>query len=48
LAGILLKGLDALFGLWWADSVAALLMTPIITREDFAALRGEICDDCHG
>lgn len=40
-------GLNALFGWWWADSVAALLMTPIIACEGFAALRGEVCDDCH-
>lgn len=36
-------GLNALFGWWWADPVAALLMTPIIAREGLAALRGEAC-----
>lgn len=49
LSGILLVGLglNALFGWWWADSVAALIMTPIIVKEGFEALRGETCDDCH-
>lgn len=40
-------GLNALFGWWWADSVAALIMTPIIVKEGIEALRGENCDDCH-
>ncbi|HEX5706054.1 MAG TPA: cation transporter [Pyrinomonadaceae bacterium] len=49
LSAILLGGLllNALFGWWWADPVAALLMTPIIVREGVEALRGETCDDCH-
>ncbi|MEP6925293.1 MAG: cation transporter [Pyrinomonadaceae bacterium] len=49
LSAILLVGLclNALFGWWWADSVAALVMIPIIAREGLAALRGEVCDDCH-
>jgi divalent metal cation (Fe/Co/Zn/Cd) transporter len=50
LSAILLAGLllNALFGLWWADPVAALLMVPIIGREGVQALRGEQCrDGCH-
>lgn len=50
LSAILLGGLllNALFGWWWADPVSALIMTPIITNEGVAALRGETCgDDCH-
>lgn len=52
LSAILLGGLllNALFGWWWADPVAALLMTPIIVREGVEALRGETCCDegvCH-
>ncbi len=49
LSAILLGGLglNALFGWWWADPVAALLMTPIIAREGLEALRGENCEDCH-
>ncbi len=40
--------LNALFGWWWADPVAALVMTPIIVREGIEGLRGEACtDDCH-
>ena len=50
LSAILLVGLglNALFGWWWADSAAALMMTPIIVKEGIEALRGETCDDCHG
>jgi divalent metal cation (Fe/Co/Zn/Cd) transporter len=49
LSAILLAGLalNALFGLWWADPAAGLVMTPIIAREGVEALRGETCDDCH-
>lgn len=49
LSAILLGGLvlNAVFGWWWADSVAALVMVPIIVREGLQALRGEICTDCH-
>jgi len=44
LAGL---GLNALFGWWWADPVAALAMTPIIAREGLEAIQGEVCcDDC--
>jgi divalent metal cation (Fe/Co/Zn/Cd) transporter len=51
LSAILLVGLllNALFGWWWADPVAALVMTPIIVKEGVEALRGETCCDgaCH-
>ena len=52
LSGILLLGLllNALFGWWWADPVAALIMVPIIAKEGVEALRGETCCDegaCH-
>jgi len=40
LAGI---GLNALFGWWWADPVAALGMTWFIGREGLEAWRGEEC-----
>ena len=48
LSAILLAGLllHALLGWWWADPVAALVMTPIIAREGVQGLRGEGCDDC--
>lgn len=41
LSAILLGGLtlNALFGWWWADPVAALIMVPIIAREGFEDLR---------
>lgn len=50
LSAILLGGLalNALLGWWWADPVAALVMTPIIVNEGVEALRGDRCDDCHG
>lgn len=49
LSAILLGGLalNALFGWWWADPVAALIMVPIIAREGFEGLRGEVCEDCY-
>lgn len=52
LSAILLVGLglNALFGWWWADPVAALIMVPIIVKEGIEALRGESCCDegaCH-
>lgn len=52
LSAILLAGLvlNALFGWWWADPVAAFVMVPIIAKEGVEALRGETCcddGDCH-
>jgi len=52
LSAISLGGLalNALFGWWWADPIAALLMIPIIVKEGIEGLRGEICCDegaCH-
>jgi divalent metal cation (Fe/Co/Zn/Cd) transporter len=35
LAGL---GLNALFGWWWADPVAALTMLPLVIREGWEAL----------
>ena len=48
LAAILLCGLalNAFFGWWWADPVAALVMLPIIVKEGVEAFCGETCD-CH-
>lgn len=48
LSAILLLGLglNALWGWWWADPVAALAMVPIIGREGLQALRGQECTDC--
>ena len=49
LSAILLGGLvlNALVGWWWADPLAALVMTPIIAREGVAGLRAEHrCEDC--
>lgn len=48
LSAILLGGLvlNATLGWWWADPVAGLIMTPIIAREGWLALRGEGCG-CH-
>jgi divalent metal cation (Fe/Co/Zn/Cd) transporter len=40
-------GLNALFGWWWADPVAALCMLPIITKEGISGLRGESCSHHH-
>jgi divalent metal cation (Fe/Co/Zn/Cd) transporter len=48
LSAILLAGLllNALFGLWWADSVAALIMVPVIAKEGIEGLQGNACDYC--
>ncbi len=45
LSAILLVGLalNALFGWWWADPLAGLVMIPIIAKEGIEALRGETC-----
>ena len=50
LSTILLAGLvlNAIFGWWWADAMAALTMVPIIVYEGVKGLRGETCDDCGG
>jgi len=49
LSAILLGGLalNALFGWWWADPVAAIIMVPIIAREGLEAWQGEACEQCH-
>ena len=49
LSAILLLGLglNAIFGWWWADPIAGLIMLPIIAKEGVDALRGKACDDCH-
>ena len=48
LSAITLGGLalNAVFGWWWADPVAALCMVPIIAKEGVEAVRGQGCDDC--
>jgi divalent metal cation (Fe/Co/Zn/Cd) transporter len=48
LSAILLCGLllNAFFGFWWADPVAALIMTPMIANEGIQRLGGKKCGDC--
>jgi divalent metal cation (Fe/Co/Zn/Cd) transporter len=48
LSAILLGGLatNALFGLWWADPMAALVMVPVIVKEGIDGLRGKTCQEC--
>lgn len=48
LSAILLVGLllNAAFGWWWADPLAALAMVPIIGREGWEALNGRSDCDC--
>ena len=45
LSAILLGGLllNALFGWWWADPVAALVMVPIIAKEGLDSMKGKAC-----
>lgn len=50
LSAILLVGLvlNSVFGWWWADPVAGLLMVPIIAKEGADGLKGKACcSDCH-
>ena len=42
LAGL---GLNALFGWWWADPLAALVLVPLIIREGLEGVRGEEGED---
>lgn len=48
LSAILLAGLvlSAALGWWWADPASALVMTPIIAKEGFEALKGESHGEC--
>ena len=50
LAAILLGGLflNAVFGWWWADPAAGLIMVPIIAKEGLDGIKGRICDDSCG
>ena len=43
LSAILLGGLllNSIFGLWWADPVAALIMVPIIAKEGYDGLQAK-------
>jgi hypothetical protein len=45
LSGVLLVGLavNSLFGWWWADPVAALVIAVVAVREGREAWRGEAC-----
>jgi divalent metal cation (Fe/Co/Zn/Cd) transporter len=47
LSAIVLGGLllNALWGWWWADPLAALAMVPIVGKEGIDALRGKSCGD---
>jgi divalent metal cation (Fe/Co/Zn/Cd) transporter len=40
LAGLLL---NAVLGWWWADPIAALIMTPIVAKEGLKVMKGESC-----
>src|SRR5882672_9938013 len=48
LSSILLVGLllNTFFGLWWADSLAALVMVPIIAKVGAGGLQGKTCEEC--
>ena len=37
-------GANAIFGWWWADPAAALLMLPWVVKEGFEALEGDSCE----
>jgi divalent metal cation (Fe/Co/Zn/Cd) transporter len=48
LSAILLAGLllNAVFGWWWADPIAGLIMVPIIAKEGVNGLNGTCCAAC--
>jgi divalent metal cation (Fe/Co/Zn/Cd) transporter len=48
LSAILFAGLllNAIFGLWWADPVAGLIMVPVITKEGIEGLQGKARNNC--
>ena len=48
LSAILLLGLllNALWGWWWADPVAALVMVPFMVKEGIGTFQGETCIAC--
>jgi len=48
LAAVTLAGLgaNAVFHIWWLDSVAAALAVPLLIKEAKAAMRGEGCACC--
>jgi divalent metal cation (Fe/Co/Zn/Cd) transporter len=48
LSAILLAGLaaNAMFAWWWADPLAGLVMSPILAREGFLAVRARRCQSC--
>jgi divalent metal cation (Fe/Co/Zn/Cd) transporter len=50
LSAILLIGLllNAAFGLWWADTMAAMAMVSIIAREGIDGWREKPCRECRG
>ncbi|GAA4261738.1 cation transporter [Dactylosporangium darangshiense] len=50
LSAVLLAGLavNTLFGWWWADSIAALVIAAVAVREGREAWRGDACCDCAG
>jgi hypothetical protein len=45
LAVLLGLGANALFGLWWADLVVALLVAIVVIQAGVRAWRGPACDD---
>ena len=49
LSAILLVGLalQFVFGWWWIDPLAALIMVAIIAREGVQGMRAQACDDCY-
>jgi divalent metal cation (Fe/Co/Zn/Cd) transporter len=48
LSAVLLVGLllNAFFGLWWSDPLAALIMVPVVAKEGIDGVRGRARADC--
>jgi divalent metal cation (Fe/Co/Zn/Cd) transporter len=39
-------GINAIWHIWWADPIAALVIVPLILREGWEAMRGKACGCC--
>lgn len=46
LIALLGLGINAIWHLWWADPIAALVIVPLVLWEGWEAIHGKACDCC--
>ena len=46
LVALVRLGINAIWHIWWADPIAALVIVPLILREGWEAMRGKACGCC--